>query len=102
MRKITLLASAMLLLASLSAPLRAETTSIAVPYGDLNLASPAGMETLDHRIHEAVKRVCGEVEVRDLHDGLDQERCLVQARTKVTVQVAQLTRNDRVLALNTR
>ena len=41
-------------------PAVAQTDSVSVGYGDLNLASPAGRIALDRRIAGAARQVCGE------------------------------------------
>jgi UrcA family protein len=41
-------------------PAVAQTDSVSVGYGDLNLASPAGRGALDRRIAGAARQVCGE------------------------------------------
>jgi UrcA family protein len=40
-------------------PLRAETVSVPVAYGDLNIQSEAGAAKLDARIRRAAYEVCG-------------------------------------------
>jgi len=44
-------------------PLRAETVSVPVAYGDLNLASEAGAARLDARIRKAADKVCGRADL---------------------------------------
>lgn len=46
-----------------------------VPYGDLNLATQAGVETLDRRLDRAVQRVCGSASMRDLPAQARIEQC---------------------------
>lgn len=46
-----------------------------VPYSDLNLGTPAGLEALDRRLDRAVERVCGELPVRSLALHRLIERC---------------------------
>lgn len=43
-----------------ASPLRAETVSIPVAYGDLDLSRPAGVAAVRTRIHRAVDRICGQ------------------------------------------
>jgi len=102
MRTIIISALAALSLAVIATPASAETTTIAVPYGDLNLSSAAGMATLEGRIAAAAEKVCGKPEVRDIHDGVDQRRCAQAARSSVSVEIARATGNRRVLAANSR
>lgn len=58
MHKILAVAAA-LGLALPAAPALAEYQSIAVSYGDLDLASPQGQKRLDRRIESAARKVCG-------------------------------------------
>ncbi len=99
MRIITVLA-----LASFSAlpftPAAAETVSIEVPYGDLNLSTAAGMTTLNGRISAAAKRICGRANLRDFADTADQSRCMQETHRSARVYIARLTGNSAVLALN--
>jgi UrcA family protein len=43
-------------------PLRAETVSVPVAYGDLNIQSEAGAAQLDARIRRAAREVCGQAD----------------------------------------
>jgi UrcA family protein len=64
---------------------REVVTTERVPYADLNLASEAGIETLDRRLERAVKRVCGG-DAR--HLGLQDEviACREKARAGIAPQ----------------
>ena len=44
---------------ALSISAQAQEVAVSVGYGDLNLASEAGVVRLDHRIRNAVEQVCG-------------------------------------------
>jgi UrcA family protein len=44
----------------------APTRTVAVHYGDLDLASPAGRDALGHRISQAVRAACGTASPADL------------------------------------
>ena len=46
-----------------------------VYFGDLDLASPAGIETLDRRLDRAVERVCGQASVRELQKQRQIKKC---------------------------
>ena len=48
---------------------------ISVPYGDLNLASPAGVETLKGRINAATKAVCGTPRARSVAEARAVQTC---------------------------
>lgn len=78
-------AAAALVTAIPSATFAQVVTTERVPYADLNLASEAGIETLDRRLERAVKRVCGG-DAR--HMGLHQEiaECREKARAEILPQ----------------
>ena len=64
----TLLALAATLTATVpTGPAAAQAVSIAVPYGDLNLASPAGRAVLDQRVFHAASLICGRYDRRELN-----------------------------------
>ncbi len=71
---------------------QAETVSVAISYGDLNLASAAGRATLDGRIRNAVSRLCSVSGVVALHVKRDADRCAdqfaAQAHDQVKTQLA--------------
>lgn len=46
--------------AVLAAPAHAQELTVSVGYGDLDLASEAGVARLDHRIDAAIDTVCGD------------------------------------------
>ena len=89
-------------LAVISTPASAETQSVAVQYADLDLTSPAGLAALEGRIEAAAKKICGQVEVRRVSDGADQQRCIRETQASVSVEIARLTGTRPALALNTR
>ena len=92
MRKFIIVpALAALSLAAFSTPASAETQSVAVQYADLNLDSPAGMAALEGRIQAAAQRICGKAQVRNVHDGADQQRCIRETQASVSVELARLT-----------
>ena len=69
------------------------TPSVAVSYADLDLGSNAGAKTLDRRLANAVRTVCGE------HDGsavaarrFAAQRCITQKQAEVA------TLRDRAIA----
>lgn len=56
-----------------------------VPYGDLNLANEAGIETLDRRLDRAVRRVCGgDTRIKGMHDAIAE--CREKARASILPQ----------------
>ena len=61
-----------------------ETVTEQVPYGDLNLATAAGVEALDRRLDRAVERVCGAVTPRgSIQQGQLIRECMKQARQSI-------------------
>ena len=101
MQKTTITSAlAALSLAAFSTPASAETRSVQVQYADLDLTSPAGVATLEGRIEAAAKKICGRVEVRSVHDGADQQRCIRETQASVSVEIARLTGRQEP-ALNT-
>jgi UrcA family protein len=78
-------------LVAIATPASAETQSVSVKYADLDLSSPAGMGALEGRIEAAARKICGRTEVRNVHDGADQQRCIQQTQTSVSVEIARLT-----------
>lgn len=79
----------------------AEPTSIAVSYADLDLSTPAGMKQLEGRIESASQRICGQVEVRRISDGIDYGRCVQQTHAVVSVELAKAKGKTLQIALNT-
>jgi UrcA family protein len=60
-----------------AAPAAAETVAVQVPYGDLDLASPAGTKVLAQRIDAA----CERPDIRDLKSVSTWQQCKDAART---------------------
>ncbi len=102
MQKIIISALAALSLAAIATPASAETQSVKVAYADLNLSSQAGMAALESRIHAAAKKICGKVEVRQVGDGAAHQRCMDETQASASVEIARVTGNRAVLALNSR
>ena len=70
-----------------------EKMSIRVNYGDINLATAAGQQSLDNRIEKAVRTVC---RVNDVSTGsrqLTQEKrdCVIKARADAREKIALVT-----------
>jgi UrcA family protein len=59
-------AAAALMTGIAAGPAMARSPAVAVSYGDLNLASPAGRLRLDRRIALAATQVCGRYDAREL------------------------------------
>jgi UrcA family protein len=67
-------------------PREPEQRTELVGYGDLDLASPSGVGTLDRRIAEAIDRICDRGGVRDLASYTAERRCRAQARSSAGAQ----------------
>lgn len=100
MHKIIVPALAALSLAALPTPVSAQTTSVSVPIADLDLSTEAGKSTLESRIEAAKARVCGTVEVRQVREGADRQRCLQETEASVRAEIARVTAKDTTLAVN--
>lgn len=57
-----------------------QTRTAEVYFGDLDLASDAGIETLEKRINSAVRQVCSPRPQNSLHDQADYANCIAGAR----------------------
>ena len=101
MRNLTTSALTALSLAVIATPAMAETRTITVPYADLDLAAPAGMATLQTRVDAAARQICVKAKVRRIADVTDQQKCMQQTQASVTIEIACVTGNRAVLALNT-
>ena len=61
-----------------------------VSYADLDLNSPAGLQTLQRRIRAAVKVVCGPTpELRELNEMRAEQECRYRALQQATARVEQ-------------
>lgn len=88
-------------LAIAATPVWAETAPVAhVSYADLDLSSPAGMATVEHRVNGAIAEVCGTPSPFDLHALRLAQQCRrtakadAETRVAMAVQAQQLARAD--------
>ena len=98
---IRIFASALIATTMLSAaPASADDAPVskAVSYGDLNLASSAGLKSLQFRVNAAIHSVCGDPDQRDLTAMALSERCRVQARASSATQIAAVVSGQRQTA----
>ena len=100
MRKIIVPTLDALSLALVTTPASAQTTSVTVPIADLDLSTEAGKATLESRIEAAKVRVCGTVEVRQVREGPDRQRCLEETEASVRAEIARVIAKDTTLAVN--
>lgn len=89
MKTPTLALSAALAAALLASPAMAERTE-AVPYGDLNLATPEGQSTLQTRLNKAARNVCRFDDNNRLVTAEQENACYRVARKKVDVRFAEV------------
>lgn len=94
MKTISILAAA-LLAGATPALAQPATHSVAVHYGDLDLASADGRATLDSRLRQAVRTACGDPSPADLRGQNRASDC----REDLTASLAQ--RRDAVYAAAT-
>ena len=74
----TILATVLTLSAITAAPVLAapaDAVSATVSYADLNLASPAGVASLQHRVEAAAKRICGTANPMDVVASMQVRDC---------------------------
>ena len=85
-----LLGTALLVTIGLPAPASAQEAlrDVRVAYRDLDLASPAGVAALDHRITRAVKQACPERWASDLRRRMLVSKCFTAKRAEVASQRA--------------
>lgn len=80
------------LTATLAAPAAAgQKDSVVVPYGDLDLSTPAGVTTLEARIAVAVDQVCDRVEPRLLNGYAAWQECKALTLANAMEKVAAIT-----------
>jgi UrcA family protein len=78
-----------------------EARQVMVATTDLNLASPAGMATLQRRLAAAVKRVCPSPAQPVLTEMRLHRECVAQARSSIAPQIAQLTSQPQTQSAST-
>lgn len=66
---------AAILLVAAGAPALAAPPERTIPYGDLNLSSPAGIATFRARIERVVGQACGRADPADLNGLNEVRRC---------------------------
>lgn len=69
-------------------PAAASQRSVEVRYGDLNLASEAGSAKLKQRVALAVKKVCGDADMRNLAERESVIRCRRETAARTDRDVA--------------
>src|SRR6186713_32511 len=64
-----------------------EIVSVVVPFGDLDVADPAGADTLTQRIDAAVEKVCHRPDIRNLKGMVAWEECKTDALASAMEQL---------------
>ncbi len=73
---------------AIAGPAAAETASVAVPFGDLDLTKADGRDVLDRRLARAARQVCSSgASVRHLAAIISYRACIVDARASYQPQV---------------
>ena len=65
-----------------------DTVTVTVTYADLDVADPAGAETLSKRIDTAVDKVCARPDMRDLKSMAAWEECKADAMSGALEQLS--------------
>jgi UrcA family protein len=90
MKKLSVAAVISVALSSIAvAPAAAQDAQVAIHYGDLDLATPAGTEVLGERIEAGVKAVCERPDIRVLKSMAAWEQCKDAALTSAAEQLAR-------------
>ncbi len=90
MTKLAIASAVAVALSSIAAaPAVAQDSQIVVSYGDLDLNTATGVQTLDARLEAGVKAVCGRPDIRDLKSGAAFAQCKDAAMTSVNEQLAR-------------
>ena len=83
---------------AVTAPAMAQSRSMTVRHGDLNLSTDAGRATLNHRIERAAKTVCGYAVMLDLRASMAVDECRSGAIDAAQEQLAARSTRIQVAA----
>jgi len=89
MNKLAIASAVAVALSSIAAAPAVAQDTVAVSYGDLDLATTAGAEALGERLEAGVKAVCDRPDIRDLKSMLAWEQCKDAAMTSANEQLAR-------------
>jgi UrcA family protein len=96
----TFLALAAAAAATLATPAVAQTGSVMIGYGDLNLASRAGRNALDQRIDGAARQLCGESSPLELKRIALGRTCRAGVLADARAQLARVIVDDQLASLS--
>lgn len=88
MTKFSLIAAVAASLTIVAAPAMAEDFSVAVPYGDLDVATPAGAQLLAQRVDAGADSACARPDMRNLKAMVDFNACKSAAVAGAQQQLA--------------
>ena len=77
----------------------AQTGSVTIGYGDLNLASQAGRAALDQRIDGAARQLCGEYSPLELKMVTQRRSCRAGVLADARAQLARVIVDDQFASL---
>lgn len=95
----TFLALAAAMVAAVATPAAAQTDSVTIGYGDLNLASQAGRAALDRRIDGAARTVCGRASPLELKTIALGRTCRAEVLADARAQLARVIVDDQYASL---
>jgi UrcA family protein len=80
-------------------PASAQTDSVTIGYGDLNLASQASRAVLDRRIDGAADQICGEAAPLQLKLNALGRTCRADVLAEARAQLARVIVDDQVASI---
>jgi len=85
--------------AAATTPAVAQTNSVTIGYGDLNLASQAGRNVLDRRIDGAARQLCGDFSPLELKMVALGRTCRAGVLADARAQLARVIVDDQLAAI---
>jgi UrcA family protein len=82
-----------------AAPAAAQTDSVTIGYGDLNLANQAGRSVLDQRIDGAARELCGQFSPLELKMAALSRTCRAAVHADARAQLARVIVDDRFASI---
>lgn len=82
-----------------SSPAAAQTDSVTIGYGDLNLASRAGRQVLDRRIDGAADQLCGAFAPLELKANALSRACRADVFAEARAQLARVIVDDQLASI---
>lgn len=95
----TFLALAVTAAAAIATPAAAQTDSITIGYGDLNLSSQAGRAALDQRIDGAAQQLCGSYSPLELKMAALSRACRAGVQADARAQLARVIVDEQIASI---